>query len=141
MPLLVLPLAELFQKFRSFRIPARGFALVIIGLSLVLQLASVSVDPYRFWHGLINYRMHEGQAWVWEPGDYNYYWSRNPMLDPELFQFVTVRNVVQYAVGDKEHAVRPKVGLGPPGTPRQQLTRDGLLALMITRSIRSAPCG
>lgn len=103
-PLLLLPLGEIFQRFRSFRLPARGAVLAIVGLSFLVQLGAVSVDPWRFWYHLIEKRQTAGQVFMWYPSTYNYYWSSDPTLSPLIYQVAAVVDVVRIA-GDDRHAI------------------------------------
>lgn len=121
-PLLALPLGEVFERFPSMRLPARGVIIGVLGLSLALQLAAVSVDPWRFWYHLIQYRQHSAKKFVWKPTHYRYYWSRNPGLDPELYQFVAVADVAKVGFGDRSAAIKLYSGsaTGPSGSSIQR---------------------
>lgn len=104
-PFLVLPLGVLLERFRSLRLSTRSFIVGVLGLSLALQIVAVGVDPWRFWYRLIQYRQQAGQVFRWDPGEYNYYWSRNSGLDPELYQFVSTKDVVQIGLGHRASAI------------------------------------
>ncbi len=104
-PFLVLPLGELFERWPSRPTLLKGASVGILGLSLVLQLASVGADPWRFWYHLVQQRQAAGQTWVWSPSKYNYYW--NVSDSPELYQFVNVTDVLQIGFGDRKPVIPP----------------------------------
>ncbi|HZT96111.1 MAG TPA: hypothetical protein VFB34_04655 [Chloroflexota bacterium] len=104
-PFVVLPLGELLERWKKYRGWLRGSIIAVVGLSLVLQLAAVSVDPWRFWYHLIHQRQSQGQVWVWSPTHYSYYWN---LADaPELYQFVAAKDVLDIALGNKQAYIRP----------------------------------
>ncbi|HEV3312594.1 MAG TPA: phospholipid carrier-dependent glycosyltransferase [Chloroflexota bacterium] len=104
-PLFVLPLGELFERFSALRLQVRTVILGVIGLSFAVQLASVTVDPWRFWYHLIEQRRSAGQLFQPKPPSYNYYWSSNTALDPLLYQFVAVKDVATIAFGDNSPVI------------------------------------
>jgi general stress protein CsbA len=97
-PLLVLPLGELLAGWQDRRLSMRCAIVAVLLLSLAVQLAAVSVDPWRFWYHLIDDRQRTGQTFVWGPQNYRYYWDTNhiPLID----QFRAVANVASIATGD-----------------------------------------
>jgi hypothetical protein len=104
-PLLVLPLGELIERFGSLRLTLRGFTIAVIGLSLAVQLAAVTVDPWRFWYDLVQQRQQAGQIFQWNPRTYGYYWSTNPSFIPPLYQIAAVKDVVQIGLGDTANQI------------------------------------
>lgn len=123
-PLLLLPLGELFESFSGFRPPLRVGTLVVVGLALAVQLTAVGVDPWRFWYHLIQERQRAGQLFQWKPDTYNYYWSTRPDFDPELYQFVALRDVFAIGLGDHGPSIRESGPdpLAPSGRPCLTIT-------------------
>jgi Dolichyl-phosphate-mannose-protein mannosyltransferase len=120
-PLLVLPLGELLERFALLRPSLRGLLAAVIGLSVLVQLAAVSVDPWRFWYHLIHQRAQMAQVFQWKSTRYNYYWGADASLAPELYQFAAVKDVAQIAFGDKAAFIpvptKPERALSAAGCP------------------------
>jgi hypothetical protein len=111
-PFLVLPIGEILERFHIAGRGVRTTTVAVIGLSLVVQIAAVSVDGWRFWYHLVQVRQQAGQVIQWDYRHYDYYWTSDPSLDPELYQFVAAKDVVQVAIGNQREMIRP-AGLDP----------------------------
>lgn len=109
-PYLVLPLGEIFQVWRDCSARVRLFALALIGVSLLLQIAAVSVTQWRFWYRLEATEERTSQPFRWGTKYYHYYWT--PSLSPILIQLDDVYQITRLdALGDTRYhlSARPTV--------------------------------
>jgi len=91
-PYLVLPIGELFERWREARLlKVCGLALVLA--SLTLQVAAVSVTQWRFWYRLEALEERTSQPFRWGASYYHYYW--NPSQSPIVMQLDDVCQVAR----------------------------------------------
>lgn len=113
-PFLILPLGEWLTRWRLLRTTARSALVSILGLSMLVQVAAVSVTPWRFWYRLealqertFNVAEWSGRPFLWGPTRYHYYW--NPRLSPVLVQVDDVYQVLRLQVlGDRRYLLTTK---------------------------------
>lgn len=99
-PLLVLPLGEIVERRRLHGRGLQVASIAVLLISLSVQLAAVSVDPWRFWYHLIRDRERAGQTFAWGPRNYHYYWDAGHI--PILYQFQALGDAVAIASGDRK---------------------------------------
>jgi len=84
LPFLVLPLGVLFESFGRWTTAIRAVTVAVILGSLVIQVAAVSVSPWRSWYRLILYEETHKHPWMWIAARYDYFWT--PKLSPLYLQ-------------------------------------------------------
>jgi hypothetical protein len=117
-PIFLLPLGDLLRRVPRMSLLGRGSLAAVILLSLAVQLVAVSVDQWRFWYHLIGYRQAHGEVFTWSATGYNYYWTRTPSLDPELYQFQSLGSVIGVSTGSRSDSIylHWQNAAGPAGT-------------------------
>jgi hypothetical protein len=106
-PLLTLPLGELFRRRYRWRSVVLVISALVILASLTIQVAAVSVSQWRTWYRVISYEENEGYSWQWVASRYTYFW--NPHESPLLFQ---LHGLYQLAYDTVRHS--NKYELVPP---------------------------
>lgn len=107
-PYLVLPLGEIVDRWRARARPLQVVAVTLVAVSLAIQVAAVSVTPWRFWYQqeVLRQKTANAEAWTgqpfhWGPRRYHYYWtvSQSPIIQ----QFVNLYQVVRLDAGDPQY--------------------------------------
>jgi hypothetical protein len=106
-PVLLLPVGELVERFRGYRIGLKGAILGVVGLSLAVQVAAVSVDSWRFWYHLVERRQEQRVAFDLYPNTYDYYWSSSPGYSPLIYQFGAARDVLRIGLDRRVSLLGP----------------------------------
>lgn len=113
-PYLLLPLGELFTRWRQFRVPFKAGIAGLIALSFLIQVSAVSVTQWRFWYRLqvsqqrtANLSTWRGQPFRWGASYYHYYW--NVAESPILIQADDVYQVIRILLGDQRYRYSVKV--------------------------------
>jgi hypothetical protein len=75
LPMLILPLGELFQWKGKRRRIVWAVTAVVVSVSFVFQLSAVSVSPWRTWYRVISYEESRGHKWQWIAARYQYHWD------------------------------------------------------------------
>jgi hypothetical protein len=105
LPYLTMPLGEILVSWRM-RSPWLRLAIIgVVGASLAIQLAAVSVTQWRYWYHLEAQQQQithasawTGQPFRWGAAHYHYYW--NVRQSPLLVQFYDVYQVARLDLGD-----------------------------------------
>jgi hypothetical protein len=74
LPYLTLPLGELFRRRGAFKVIWAVTAHIVAG-SFLVQVAAVSVSPWRTWYKVISYEENLGYQWQWIASRYRYHWD------------------------------------------------------------------
>lgn len=113
-PYCVLPLGEILARWRSEAGAVKGAVVLVVALSVVIQLAAVSVTQWRFWYHLQAAQERTAHTFNWGPTAYTYYWDVSQ--SPVLVQLEDVYQVVRLdAAGDRSQLLtrRPTACTGP----------------------------
>jgi hypothetical protein len=112
-PYLVLPLGELFSRWRVLRPSFRSLVAVAVLASVALNLAALSVTQWRFWYRLqaaqqsrVNEATWSGQPFRWGSSHYHYYWDITQ--SPIAIQFDNVFQIARLALGDEKYRLVTK---------------------------------
>jgi len=114
LPYLVLPLGELFARWRHQAFALKAAATLLIILSLGIQVAAVSVNQWRFWYRLEAAQEHTGHQFWWGPTRYEYYW-----IIPHSPLVIGMQNLYEVArldaTGAQQYRLskRPTACIGP----------------------------
>jgi hypothetical protein len=153
-PYLVLPLGEIVDRWRVRAAPLKVAAVALVAVSIAIQVAAVSVTPWRFWYHqeVLRQRSANAEAWTgqpfhWGPRRYHYYWTVSE--SPIIQQFVGLYQVLRLDGGDQHYLLAgqpdPYVSSPVPNYPVNSLlfwwtderhpvlgphTRAGLAALL-----------
>ncbi len=88
-PYLIIPLGEILSRFRVARRSLKAAVLGLTAMSLCINVAAVSLNPWRFWYHLQATLQSEssaadwsGQPFYWGASHYHYYWNveQSPIL-------------------------------------------------------------
>jgi hypothetical protein len=108
LPYLTMPLGEILLAWRSRARALRTVFLALVGLSFAVQLAAVSVTPWRFWYHLEAHQQEtvtsaawSGQPFRWGASHYHFYW--NVRQSPVLIQFYDIYQVARLTAGDNAY--------------------------------------
>jgi hypothetical protein len=114
LPYLTLPLGEILVSWRSRAAAMRLSFVFLVGASLAIQVAAVSVTQWRFWYHLeaqqqqsTNATAWNGQPFRWGAAHYHYYW--NVRQSPLLIQFYDVYQVARLNLGDNAYRLTSPV--------------------------------
>jgi hypothetical protein len=106
-PLLLLPLGTLFQWRGEKRRLVLAVTALLVAASFVIQVAAVSVSPWRTWYRVISYEENQGSTWQWIAARYRYHWNihESPLI-------IQLHGVYQLAYDD--FLYRTKYEIVPP---------------------------
>ncbi len=81
LPYLILPLGEVFGRWRGYRLPLRGVLVGILALSFLVQFSAVSVSYWRSFHYLFATYPDQVDHYSWG-FNLNYFWKpeQSPLL-------------------------------------------------------------
>jgi len=81
LPYLILPLGEVWRRWRAYPRPVRGVVVGVLACSFLVQFAAVSVSYWRWSHQMFAYHIDqiERHDWGW---NLNYYWrpDQSPLV-------------------------------------------------------------
>jgi len=110
LPYLILPLGEVFGRWRTYRLPLRGVLVGVLALSFLVQFSAVTVSYWRSFHYVFATNPDQVDHYTWG-FNLNDFWT--PQQSPLL---LSLRGVADIARLDVDHAplVRhtPSVHLG-----------------------------
>ncbi len=95
LPYLILPLGEVWRRWRAYPRPVRGVVIGVLACSFLVQFAAVSVSYWRWEHGMFAYHIDqiEYHDWGW---NLNYYWR--PDQSPLVSALGGVGEITQHDV-------------------------------------------
>ena len=115
LPYLILPLGEVFGRWRTYRIPLRGVLVGVLALSFLVQFSAVTVSYWRSFHYVFATNPDQVDHYTWG-FNLNDFWT--PEQSPLL---LSLRGVADIARLDVDHAplVRhtPSLHLGSANEP------------------------
>jgi hypothetical protein len=112
-PYAILPLGALLERWRGLGRSARGAVIALIGFSLFLNVAAVSVTQWRFWYHLEAAEEHTDNPFRWGAQYYHYYWT--PSLSPIYLQPRDFYEIVRLAMGDRHYLLSASPTVCTPG--------------------------
>jgi hypothetical protein len=117
LPYAVLPLGTLLETWRRLKRPLQAFAIVLAACGLLLSVAAVSVNQWRFWYRLEAAEAHTAHPFRWGAAYYHYYW--NIPQSPVLVQVDNLYQVLRLTAGDNHYryTARPTPCLPDPFCP------------------------
>ena len=108
LPYLVLPLGEVLRRWSRLRFSMRAVVVAVVAVSVLVQVAAVTVNPWRFWYQVeahqeatVNADQWEGQPFRWGSTHYHYYW--NVHWSPVIRQFDNAYQVIRASFGDQKY--------------------------------------
>jgi len=94
LPYLVLPLGEVFRRWREYRLRVRGAVVGVLAASFLVQLAGVTVSYWRYWHVMFGYHFDQIRGYVWGY-DFNSWWR--PAQSPIFLALSGVADIAHKA--------------------------------------------
>ncbi len=81
LPYLILPLGEVFRRWRTYRLPLRGVLVAVLAASLLVQFSAVSVSYWRSFHYVFATYPDQVDHYSWG-FNLNYFWTpeQSPLL-------------------------------------------------------------
>jgi len=81
LPYLILPLGEMFGRWRTYRLPLRGVLVGVLAASLLVQFSAVSVSYWRSFHDVFATYPDQVDHYSWG-FNLNYFWTpeQSPLL-------------------------------------------------------------
>jgi len=104
LPYLILPLGEVFARWRGYRRPVRGLLVGALALSFLVQFSAVSVSYWRHWHYIYGYHYDQVENHNWGQ-NLNYWWS--PEQSPILISLEGIADITQKYVDGAPLAQHP----------------------------------
>jgi len=104
LPYLILPLGEVFARWRGYRLPLRGVLVGVLAASLLVQFSAVSVSYWRHWHYIYGYHYDQVENHSWGQ-NLNYWWS--PEQSPALLSLTGIADITQKYVDHAPLAQHP----------------------------------
>jgi len=95
LPYLILPLGEVWRRWRAYPRPVRGVVVGVLACSFLVQFAAVSVSYWRWEHGMFAYHIDQAAHYDWG-WNLNYYWR--PDQSPLVSALGGVGEVAQHYV-------------------------------------------
>jgi len=92
LPYLILPLGEVFARWRTYRLPLRGVLVGVLAASLLVQFSAVSVSYWRHWHYIYGYHYDQVENHSWGQ-NLNYFWA--PEQSPVLLSLTGIADITQ----------------------------------------------
>jgi len=92
LPYLILPLGEVFGRWRTYRLPLRGVLVGVLAASLLVQFSAVSVSYWRHWHYIYGYHYDQVENHSWGQ-NLNYFWA--PEQSPVLLSLTGIADITQ----------------------------------------------
>jgi len=92
LPYLVLPLGEVFARWRGYRRPVRGLLVGALALSFLVQFSAVSVSYWRHWYYIYGYHYDQVENHGWG-SNLHYWWS--PEQSPILISLEGIADITQ----------------------------------------------
>jgi len=92
LPYLILPLGEVFARWRSYRLPLRGALVGVVALSFLVQFSAVTVSYWRHWHYIYGYHYDQVEDHGW--GSNLHYWWK-PEQSPILISLQGIADITQ----------------------------------------------
>jgi len=92
LPYLLLPLGEVFARWRGYRLPVRGVLVGILALSFLIQFSAVTVSYWRQWHYIYGYHYDQVEDHGW--GSNLHYWWK-PEQSPILISLQGIADITQ----------------------------------------------
>ncbi len=92
LPYLVLPLGEVFARWRGYRRPARAALVGVLALSFLVQFSATTVSYWRHWHYIYGYHYDQVENHSWGQ-NLNYWWS--PEQSPVLLSLTGIADITQ----------------------------------------------
>ncbi|MCA1597930.1 MAG: hypothetical protein LC769_02720, partial [Chloroflexi bacterium] len=91
-PYLLLPLGEVFARWRGYRLPVRGVLVGVLALSFLIQFSAVTVSYWRQWHYIYGYHYDQVEDHGW--GSNLHYWWK-PEQSPILISLQGIADITQ----------------------------------------------
>jgi hypothetical protein len=95
LPYLILPLGELWRRWRAYWRPARGLVVGVLAASFLVQFAAVSVSFWRHWHYIYAYHYDQVENHAWGQ-NLNYWW--HPEQSPIVISLAGIYDITQQYV-------------------------------------------
>jgi len=92
LPYLLLPLGEVFARWRGYRLPVRGVLVGVLALSFLIQFSAVTVSYWRQWHYIYGYHYDQVEDHGW--GSNLHYWWK-PEQSPILISLQGIADITQ----------------------------------------------
>jgi len=92
LPYLLLPLGEVFTRWRGYRFPLRGVLVGVLALSFLVQFSAVTVSYWRQWHYIYGYHYDQVEDHGW--GSNLHYWWK-PEQSPILISLQGIAGITQ----------------------------------------------
>jgi len=92
LPYLILPLGEVFGRWRGYGRPRRAVLVGVLALSFLVQFSAVTVSYWRHWHYIYGYHYDQVEDHPWG-SNLNYWWS--PEQSPILISLQGVADITQ----------------------------------------------
>ncbi|MDQ2831911.1 MAG: hypothetical protein M3Y74_23030 [Chloroflexota bacterium] len=92
LPYLLLPLGEVFARWRGYRLPVRGVLVGVLALSFLIQFSAVTVSYWRQWHYIYGYHYDQVEDHGW--GSNLHYWWK-PAQSPILISLQGIADITQ----------------------------------------------
>ena len=92
LPYLLLPLGEVFARWRGYRLPVQGVLVGVLALSFLIQFSAVTVSYWRQWHYIYGYHYDQVEDHGW--GSNLHYWWK-PEQSPILISLQGIADITQ----------------------------------------------
>jgi hypothetical protein len=92
LPYLILPLGELWRRWRAYRRPARGLVVGVLAASFLVQFSAVSVSYWRHWRYIYAYHYAQVENHSWGQ-NLNYWW--HPEQSPIVISLAGISDITQ----------------------------------------------
>ncbi len=92
LPYLVLPLGELFRRWRGLRLSLRGLVVGVLAASFLVQFTAVTVSYWRHWELIYGYHYDQVENHQWGQ-NLNYWWY--PDQSPLVFSLTGIYTITQ----------------------------------------------
>jgi hypothetical protein len=81
LPYLILPLGELWRRWRAYRLAVRGLVVGVLAASFLVQFSAVSVSYWRHWDYIYGYHGDQVENHFWGQ-NLNYWWrpEQSPLV-------------------------------------------------------------
>lgn len=92
LPYLILPLGELWRRWRGYKLPVRGLIVGVLAASFLVQFSAVTVSYWRHWHFIYAYHYDQVENHAWGQ-NLNYWWA--PDQSPIVISLAGIYDITQ----------------------------------------------
>jgi len=92
LPYLILPLGEVWRRWRGYRLSLRALAVGVLAASFLVQFSAVTVSYWRHWDYIYGYHYDQVEDHAWGQ-NLNYWWS--PDQSPIVISLAGIADITQ----------------------------------------------